>query len=105
VDKIKNANERKKELNQWFGTVLATMERDVLGKGVPNLQKLDLFTAAERAREFGMKVVPVGEDPSYPNIAPGLIVSQNPMPGTLVQVESKDPEQRPQIHVVLSRRP
>jgi hypothetical protein len=105
VDKIKNANERKKELNQWFGTVLATMERDVLGKGVPNLQKLDLFTAAERAREFGMKVVPVGEDPSYPNIAPGLIVSQNPMPGTLVHIESKDPEQRPQIHVVLSRRP
>jgi hypothetical protein len=105
VNKIKNTNERKDQLNQWFGTVLATMERNVLGKGVPNLQKLDLFTAAERAREFGMKVIPVGEDASYPNIAPGLIVSQNPMPGTMVQVGSNDTETRPQIQVVLSRRP
>jgi hypothetical protein len=105
VEKIKNKNERKNELNEWFSTVLATMEHTVVSRGVPNLQTLDLFTAAERAKEFGMKVVPVGEDPSYPNIAPGHIVSQNPMPGTLVQVESDDPEQRPQIHVILSRRP
>jgi PH (Pleckstrin Homology) domain-containing protein/PASTA domain-containing protein len=105
VDKIKNTNERKDQLNQWFSTVLATMERTIVGKGVPNLQKLDLFAAAERASALGMKVVPVGEDPSYPNIAPGLIVSQNPTPGTLVQVESNDPENRPQILVVLSRRP
>jgi hypothetical protein len=105
VDKIKSANDRKDELNKWFGTVLSSMEMNVLGKGVPNLQKLDLFTAADRAREFGMKVIPVGEDSSYPNIAPGLIVSQNPMPGTMVQVGSNDPETRPQIHVVLSRRP
>jgi Bacterial PH domain len=105
VDKIKAKNDRKNELNEWFGTVLATMEKTVLGRGVPNLQTLDLFVAAERAKEFGMKVVPVGEDPSYPNIAPGHIVSQNPMPGTMVQFESNDPEQRPQIRVVLSRRP
>jgi PASTA domain/Bacterial PH domain len=105
VDKIKNKNERKDELNQWFGTVLSTMERNVFGRGVPNLQKMDLFTAAERAREFGMKVVPVGEDSSYPNIEPGLIVSQNPMPGTLVQVGSNDSEIRPQIRVILSSRP
>ncbi len=45
-----------------------------------------------------MKVVPVGENSSYPNIAPGLIVSQNPMPGTLI--ESKDPNEKPEIHVV-----
>jgi len=103
VDKIKSANERKEQLNQWFGTIISTMEQSVLGKGVPNLQKLDLFTAAERASALGMKVVPVGEVSSYPNIAPGLIVSQNPMPGTLV--ESKDPNERPEIHVFLSRRP
>lgn len=105
VDKTKDKNERKNQLNEWFGTVLATMEKNVLGRGVPNLQTLDLFAAAERARAFGMKVVPVGEDPSYPNIAPGHIVSQNPIPGTLVQFESNDPEQRPQIRVILSRRP
>jgi PASTA domain/Bacterial PH domain len=103
VDKIKGANDRKDQLNQWFGTIISTMEQTVLGKGVPNLQKLDLFTAAERANALGMKVVPVGESSSYPNIAPGLIVSQNPMPGTLV--ESKDPNERPEIHVMVSRRP
>jgi PH (Pleckstrin Homology) domain-containing protein len=105
VDKIKSENVRKDELNKWFGTVLLTMEQTVVNRGVPNLLKMDLFKAAERAKEFGMKVVPVGEDPSYPNIAPGNIVSQNPMPGTLVRVESDDPEQRPQIRVILSRRP
>ena len=103
VDKIKGANDRKDQLNQWFGTIFSTMEQSVLGKGVPNLQKLDLFTAAERASALGMKVVPVGEVSSYPNIAPGLIVSQNPMPGTLV--ESREPNEKPEIHVFLSRRP
>jgi hypothetical protein len=103
VDKIKGANERKDQLNQWFGTIISSMEQSVLGKGVPNLQKMDLFKAAETANALGMKVVPVGEDSSYPNIAPGLIVSQNPMPGTLI--ESKDSNGKPEIHVVLSRRP
>jgi Bacterial PH domain len=103
VDKIKSANDRKDQLNQWFGTIISSMEQSVLGKGVPNLQKLDLFTAAERASAIGMKVVPVGEVSSYPNIAPGLIVSQNPMPGTMV--ESSDSNERPEIHVYLSRRP
>ena len=105
ADKIKAKNERKDELNQWFGTVLDTMEKTVLGRGVPNLEKLDLFVAAQRAREFGMKVVPVGEDASYPNIESGLIVAQNPLPGTLMQVESNNPEERPLIQVILSKRP
>ena len=103
VDKINSANDRKNQLNQWFGTIISTMEQSILGKGVPNLQKLDLFTAAERANSLGMKVVPVGEVSTYPNIAPGLIVSQNPMPGTML--ESTDSNERPEIHVYLSRRP
>ncbi len=105
VEKIEGANKRKDELNTWFGTVLDTMEKTVLGRGVPNLQTLDLFAAAQRAREFGMKVVPVGEDASYPNIESGLIVAQNPLPGTLMQVDSNNPEERPMIQVVLSKRP
>lgn len=105
VDKAKATNDRKNELNQWFGEVLTVLEQKMLGRGVPNLQKLDLWTAAQRAREFGMKVVPVGEDSSFPNIEPGLIVDQNPIPGTLVQVDSENPEERPQIRVILSRRP
>jgi uncharacterized membrane protein YdbT with pleckstrin-like domain len=105
IDKVKAKNDRKEELNTWFGTVLDTMEKTVLGRGVPNLQKLDLFAAAHRAREFGMKVVPVGEDASYPNIESGLIVAQNPLPGTLMHVESNNPEERPLIQVILSKRP
>jgi Bacterial PH domain len=105
VDKAKAKNERKNQLNEWFGTVLTVLEKKMVNRGVPNLQKLDLWTAAELARELGMKVVPVGEDSSYPNIAPGLIVDQNPVPGTLMKVDSEDPENRPQIRVILSGRP
>jgi beta-lactam-binding protein with PASTA domain len=81
------------------------MEKNVIGKGVPNLQKKNLFEAAELASAFGMKVVPAGEDSTYPNIESGLIVYQYPAPGTMVQIESNDPEKRPQINVVLSRHP
>ncbi len=105
VDKIKTKNDLKNELNTWFGDVLTVLEKKMVNRGVPNLQKLDLWTAAELARELGMKVVPVGEDPSYPNIAAGLIVAQNPLPGTLMHTDSQDPEDKPQIHVILSRRP
>jgi hypothetical protein len=105
VEKLNSNNERKNQLNEWFGTVLATIENGVLGRGVPNLQKMDLFKAADLASQLGMKVVPVGEDSTYPNIAPGLIVSQNPIPGTLVHVGSNDSEMRPQIRVILSSSP
>lgn len=104
VDKINNKNERKSELNEWFSTVLATMERKMLGRGVPNLLNLHFLVADDRARKLGMYVVPVGEDPSYPDIEPGLIVSQDPIPGTLIQFEPEKPEERPQIRVVLSGR-
>jgi len=107
VDKIKGANDRKDQLNQWFGTIVSTMEQNVLGKGVPNLITKDLFAAAEVAGAIGMKVVPVGEDSSYPKLRSGLIVSQDPMPGTLL-IEVKDSNgksEKPEIHVVLSRRP
>jgi hypothetical protein len=103
TDKIKAANDRKDQLNQWFGTIISSMEENLVGKGVPNLIKKDLFTAAEAASARGMKVVPVGEDSSYPNIPSGLIVSQNPMPGTLIETNS--PNGKPEIHVVLSKRP
>jgi len=105
TDKVKAKNERKEELNTWFGAVLGALEKKVVSRGVPNLQKLDLWTAAEMAQELGMKVVPVGEDSAYPNIDSGLIVAQNPLPGTLMRAESDDPEDRPQIQVVLSKRP
>jgi len=103
ADKAKQVNNRKDELNLWFSTVLSTLETKIANRGVPNLQSLDLWTAVERAGEFGMKVIPVGESPAYPNIESGKIVSQLPPPGTLVHIDPQRQE-KPLIQVVLSKR-
>lgn len=103
VDKIETSNKRKQELNEWFSTVLVAMEKQVANRGVPNLQKLDLWTATERAEEFGMRVVPVGEDASFPQIEAGRIVSQDPPAGAVIRVDSSADE-LPEIRVVLSKR-
>ena len=103
ADKIKAANERKDQLNLWFSTVLSTLEKKVVNRGVPNLQSLDLWSAVERASQFGMKVVPMGELPGYPHMESGKIVSQNPLPGTLIHVDPEKPE-KPLIQVYLSKR-
>jgi Bacterial PH domain/PASTA domain len=99
ADKTKNANDRKAELTMWFNTVLSKLETKVANRGVPNLQSLDLWTAVERASQFGMRVVPIGESTSYPNVESGKIVMQIPPPGTPV-----DTDEKPQIQVILSKR-
>jgi PH (Pleckstrin Homology) domain-containing protein len=103
-DKAKAQNMRQDELIQWFTHVAAVLEKKMVSRGVPNLQTMDLWSAAALAAEMGMKVIPVGEDDSYPHIDAGRIVSQNPLPGTLMSVEADSSRERPQIHVVLSRR-
>ncbi len=102
VDKIEANNKRKQELNEWFSNVLTVLEKQVVNRGVPNLQKLDLLTAVERAEEFGMRVVPIGEDASYPQIPAGRIVYQEPAAGAVIHVDSSTGE-RPEIHVRLSK--
>ncbi len=104
VDKLKAKNEQKEVLHQWFGTVLATMENTVLGRGVPNLLRLDYFEAGDRARAANMRIVLNGEDSSYPNIESGLIVSQDPIPGTLIQFDPHNSSEWPVIRVKLSSR-
>ncbi len=104
VDKANDKNTRQAELSKWFTQVTAALEKKIANRGVPDLQRMDLWTAAAMAAELGMKVVPVGEDDSYPNIEAGAIVSQKPLPGTLMSVGSDDENPRPQIHVVLSKR-
>lgn len=104
ADKIKDKNLRRDELNNWFTQVAAVLEKKMVSRGVPNLQTMDLWSAAAMAAELGMKVIPVGEDDSYPQIPPGRIVSQDPLPGTLMAVDPKAADGRPQIHVVLSKR-
>jgi len=98
-EKAKAANDRKDELNTWFSTVLSKLETKVVNRGVPNLQSLDLWEAVDRASQFGMRVVPIGESASYPNIESGKIVMQIPPPGTVV-----DTDEKPQIQVIISKR-
>lgn len=102
-DKAKAQNTRQDELIQWFTNVAAVLEKKMVSRGVPNLQTMDLWSAAALASEIGMKVVPVGEDDAYPYIEAGRIVSQNPLPGTLMSLDTDSPDKRPEIHVVLSR--
>jgi len=104
VDKIKAKNDQKELLNKWFGTVLDSMERTVLGRGVPNLLRLDYFEAGRRAQTANMRVVLNGEDSSYPEIESGLIVSQDPIPGTMIQFDPSNGNEWPMIRVKLSSR-
>lgn len=103
LDRAKGKNDRQEELVKWFTSVASVLEKKMVSRGVPNLQKMDLWTAAAMAAEIGMKVVPIGEDDSYPHIDPGLIVAQNPLPGTLMSLEHGANGERPQIQVTLSK--
>ena len=103
ADKAKNKNERQDELVRWFTNVAAVLERKMVSRGVPNLQTMDLWDAAAMVAEMGMKVIPVGEDDSYPQIPAGRIVSQVPPPGTLVGLVPGSPDERPQIQVIISK--
>lgn len=104
VDKANDHNKRQDELITWFTNVASLLEKKVVSRGVPNLQTMDYWSAATMASELGMKVVPVGEDDSYPQIEAGHIVSQDPLPGTLMEINPSSPDGRPKIHVVLSKR-
>lgn len=104
VDKAKDHNKRQDELITWFTNVASVLEKKMVSRGVPDFQKMDFWQAASMASELGMKVVPVGEDDSYPQIEPGHIVSQTPLPGTLMDIDPNSPTGRPQIQVVLSKR-
>jgi hypothetical protein len=97
ADAVAKENASKKELQSWFAAVLATLESKWLHYGAPNLQRLDYWSAVERASEFGLRVVAVGEDSSYPELPPGVVVRQNPPPGTVIS-------QGGEIQVYLSKR-
>jgi len=104
ADKAREHNKRQDELITWFTNVASVLEKKMLSRGVPNFQKMDFWKAASMAAELGMKVVPVGEDDSYPQIEPGHIVWQTPPPGTLMEVNPDSPNNRPEIQVMLSKR-
>ena len=95
---IKKSNDEKKELKTWFSKVVTTLEGTTQVKGAPNLQNMDWLEALETASELGFQVIVYGEDASNPDLPPGLIVHQNPPPGTVIA-------QNGEIQVVLSRKP
>ncbi len=96
-DKVTKENDERKQLNMWFGTVLTKLEETTTNRGAPDLQEKDLFTAIEYASELGLDVV-VWSEAADPSLPPGVILHQNPPPGTIMQKGSS-------IEVVLSRNP
>ncbi|GAC1349188.1 MAG: hypothetical protein NVSMB27_19960 [Ktedonobacteraceae bacterium] len=96
ADKIKSENDAKKELHMWFGKVMTTLVETTQVKGAPNLVKLELLEAMERANELGFQVIVCGEEPTQSVIPPGCVVRQSPPPGTVITAGGD-------IQVVLSR--
>lgn len=84
ADEAKKENERKEELHRWFSNVIGRLEQTHQIKGAPNLQRLDFVEAMERASELGFQVVVWDEDPSHPELPPGVVIYQNPPPGTVI---------------------
>ena len=84
ADKTEKDNERREELHQWFGKVIGKLEQTHQIKGAPNLQRLDFVEAMERASELGFQVVVWDEDSSHPELPPGMVIYQNPPPGTVI---------------------
>jgi hypothetical protein len=97
-DKVKKANEEKDNLKKWFNTVFAKLEETTKTIGAPDLHEKEVVTAIAIAQEYGLFVAVTREAAVTTNVSPGLVIEQNPPPGTLMVQGSK-------IEIVLSKRP
>jgi hypothetical protein len=100
VKEKRDKNNRIEELAVWFSQTYAVMEKKMSNRGVPDLRGKDYFSAAALAAESGMKIVPIGEVETSAEMESGLIVSQNPYPGLVME---RDGATSPQIEVMLSK--
>ncbi len=97
-DKVKKANEEKDNLKKWFNTVFSKLEETTKTIGAPDLHEKEVVTAIAIAQEYGLDVAVTREAAVTTNVSPGLVIEQNPPPGTLMVQGSK-------IEIVLSKRP
>ncbi len=97
-DKVKKANEEKDNLKKWFDTVFSTLDETTKTIGAPDLHDKEVVAAMAMAHEYGLGVAVSRESAVTANMAPGLVIQQNPPPGTLMKQGSK-------IEIVLSKRP
>lgn len=97
-DSARKENSEKKSLQKWFTTIMIKLEETTKTRGVPDLREMDLLSAMACAHEFGLDVSIEGEAVNHPEIPPGHVVKQEPLPGTIMEKGSK-------IAIVLSKRP
>jgi hypothetical protein len=104
VKKIKDENERKEQLHLWFAKVFEYVENkeeptsEVPTSKVPDLKGKDFPTALVEAEEGELEVAIFGEAVESGEVAPGCVLWQNPLPGTIMVKGST-------IEVVLCKRP
>ena len=97
-DKVKKANEEKDNLKKWFDTVFSKLEETTKTIGAPDLYEKEVVAAIALAQEYGLDVAVSREAEVTTNVPPGLVIQQNPPPGTLMVQGSK-------VEIVLSKRP
>jgi uncharacterized membrane protein YdbT with pleckstrin-like domain len=96
-DKVKKANDEKDNLKKWFNTVFAKLEETTKTIGAPDLHEKEVVTAIAIAQEYGLYAAVIREAAVTTNVSPGLVIEQNPPPGTLMVQGST-------IEIVLSKR-
>ena len=96
-DKVKKENDERKLLQTWFGTVVSTLDSTSKIHAAPDLKNMDVLSAMNSAQELGLEIDIAGNAIPTNDVAPGLVVEQNPPKGTLMEKGSK-------IEIRLSKR-
>jgi hypothetical protein len=97
---VKIANARSKRMSER--RTLSLPGNNDSFKPVPRLEKLDLVEATERADKLGMRVVVLAEQASEGE--PGRVIEQTPPPNTLMYVDPTNPQERPEIRILVSKK-